>query len=396
MPQYPNYYHPSLSIFKPSSKLSEISDSGDVLHSKKLFIKEQQAQHSAVNNKNIFINNIQTLRELSSLDYDLSTLPVVHQHENPCCQIIPFLHMIQAQLDFPLDYEKFLQCIPAEPLPPERLPINWYKIPTDKDSTTDHYRIAQLLFSGKCFKVHESVETPCNEMQFFDEIDDKDCSECHKGFGIYIKVIFLNISSPEYINIDCDKLFFPRCFVIHGIDAVKFSLMNLTYSNPNFPDPLTWDDLKDMNAANLIELAQNYGIELPPQDEWYKNAHALTALSCSKDENDCYEIILKNSYGNKNHITTYKTCSANFWKDQFQKSIFPRILLKINKYCVIKRSISDNEYSECLNNECRKILYSYYDPNSTNDCKCKDDNVTFPTETTTTPTPLFFNYNPPL
>lgn len=325
-------------ILKQQQRINPVfSETGAIISGKipKTYIKDNYSLNSSVASKDIMINNhYSTIYNISVSNYN--NLPIINQGPNECCQLIPFIHAIQNQLNFPIDYEKFINCIPTKPSNniPKNL-LNNLQLDTTYQVDRNYIKLFNLLYSGACFEVSSSKESLCQDVQTFGSLSDE-CLHCGDVRGIKITVI----NSIQNNNDDdcCNSIKNGniRALSISGLPAVKLLLWN-NYSNI-FP---SWEYINNLTTQEIIDLINNSDMDDKDKNIFIGNdgllylpgvAHMLTVIDCNgQNENGEYELSIKNSMSPHTDFFTIKYGSiCDIFKNSIDEFGIYNYIIKIN------------------------------------------------------------------
>lgn len=279
-----NFAHPSVEKLKDTPPNITISKFGLIESDRPrrlITIKNKKSLNGSVAGKDVSVNGTYQLKSFDSiqnfkqLQVNSRDLPDIDQ-QSGICQTIPFLHMIQNQLDFQMDYDSLWQCIDVNwtnnPL------MNFYDIFIFstlfgiKDALA-YPKLFNLLFSpGRCFSVNE-IPPKCTdeESQLVGDFEkqNKDCNNpCSRQIRITTKIL-PNINNEKDL---CDRLnnLGPCPLGVTGLSSLKVSLLSF--------GEFTWEDVKDMDFETVKNLLPEYerdGLTTIGQ------GHMLTITSCT-------------------------------------------------------------------------------------------------------------------
>lgn len=373
MPPKIVFNHPSVKRLQITGPNITFSSSGLLQSDKRIsfFIKNKSAQHGSVASKDLSINGHYYLKSSYNINNNFipnNNFPNLQQFGG-MCQTIPFLHMIQSQIYFPIDYNALWSCIEADFNINGSILTNITNFLGDEGGI-NYTKLYNLLFSGKCFPIKEDICRD-NTLQPIGLYSEKNCdNKCH----LRIKIHTIK-ESPIYTEEDlCERInsLGPRLVGCYGLTTIRLQVLN---KNPN----LTWDIVKNMSLEEL----NNY---LPqPYSSTRFLGHALTIIGCSDNK---FQLI--NSWGSNNFLSvTYEELLSNF---ELHKSIVGNALQVItgltdlyDYYPVVEPCLPlpDRDLTECRDNLCKDKGYDgglkmdWLD-NDSEECDCYCDKVIAP------------------
>jgi hypothetical protein len=287
----PIIYHPSVKRFTDASNIT-LSQFG-ILESNQpinFFIRDKSSQNGSVSSKDVSINGTYTVGSFKDIKINTNTLynnfPTLAQTD-PICQIIPFLHIIQSQLNFSMDYQHLMNCLS------DNYNINGLFFVNIMETLIEgaYLKLFDLLFSGKCFSIKED---PCRlnidgSQAISLEYEKKDCDNpCFTK--IKIKTIQESNIYTEQDLRDRINTLGPKPIRCYGLTTMKLDVLN--YNND-----LSWNDVKNMSFAQLNDLL------IVKWTNLIGSGHGVTIIGC---ENGQFQI--KNSWGD----STNETISISF------------------------------------------------------------------------------------
>ena len=377
-----SFAHPSVTKLKDTLPNITISKSGLIESDRPrslITIKDKKSVNGSVAGKDVSINGTYKLKSfdviqnqnISFKQFGLQSqnLPDISQ-QSGICQSIPFLHMIQNQLDFHMDYDSLWQCVDINWT--GNLMMDFYDIVVFstlfgiKDKLA-YPRLFNLLFSpNKCFSVNE-IPPKCTDTdpQLVGNFEKKkDCiNPCSRRIRI-ITAILPNINNEKDL---CDRLnnLGPCPLVVSGLSALKVQLL----SDGEFE--FTWEDVKDMDfetVRNLFPESERAGLTT------IRRGHMVTITSCT---NGMFTV--KNSnIGETEFILSWQDIQESFViNPDLLSTLFGLDLLSY--YPVVEECQSIAKSPECEEEVCITAGFDgrKYNPDS-DECECYCNKVLAP------------------
>lgn len=366
-----NFAHPSVEKQKQIRPNYTISDNGLIKSDKNINIpmKSSESQNAAIAGYDVSLNGTHTV-DLAKINQSLIKTPAESLRDvvqfTGCCQTIPYLHAIQSQLDWTMDYESLWQCIPDDftgnPIIDLETILNALGKADRGGGAKSYRKLYNLLYNPtKCFSVREIPKNCSNDVT--EEVGDpkKNSSGCDDPCRRSIRIRTKKVWGPTNEKELCDRLnkFGPVSLAMNGTTAFKLQLLktNLNYS---------WDDIKDMDSSSITEILTLNRIRIETT-----GGHAVTITSC---ENGVFKI--------KNSWPRSKDFSIS-WADiqkYFELSDMTNPLRVTNLVIEVTECPSISNSPECLESKCEQAGFdgTKQDP-ATEECDCYCDSVTVPT-----------------
>lgn len=391
--------NPPITISHPSvPKLKEVSptltadpQTGYIISDKKVKVpfKSREARNSASLSTDVMVNRVQLVspdspyfNAIDRVKTPPSQLPQIEQ-QGGICQTIPFLHMIQSQLDYPIDYNFLWKC--ASPLPNLGAPLGALgDLVTNTISLgngTSYNRLINILYSTECIPVH--IACPSDKAQIVgDTTDSRDCNNpCNPS----IRIQTVALSPPVGEQQLCDRLnkLGPMMVGCRGLVLRQLSAMVILYVFRDAKN-ITWDDVNYLDHDALDFLLEETTSILQRLD-WQTRGHAVTLKGCKDGK-----FIIQNSYGEcPDAEMTYEDLIKDF---DVYDSVFD-ISNQVNCghfYPVVTKCPGIENSPECKNLKCKEMGYDKIKDNTENtDCYCECIEVTPQTGPVgTSPTPI--------
>lgn len=354
-----------------------------------IYFREKTAQNSVVAGTDVMVNNFFFARMNTQSDSGIQTvsdLPNTNQGPQGICFMMPFLNMIQSQLDFPMDYNKFLECLSPsgngssresdeyDNLDPElknsanracEADIRWNE--THPNSTTNrdcdyHKKFATLLYSKKCFPVYESLSRDplCGDEDSEETVKNpinKECSRCPKE---HIKIQFISHDRAAYYKDLCETIstYGPQYLALEDNLYLKIYLMHLHND--------TFDRFDAMSREELIELIPEDKRESVIEDS--EIGHAVTITNCEgPDENNNYTFTIRNSWGTSSTTNNFQITRKEVTGPTESEEAMDLLLGVID----IVGGFESHKTSIKIT-KCTDIIESPNDTNCNQDSRCKE------------------------
>lgn len=401
------YYHPSLQRFKAPKPYVSINAFGVANVYNVSFFKPKYnlAPNGSVATKDIKINNFQQAANdtlsmsytgsLRSLDLSNSFMTAISQGNNAACSLMPLLHQIQNQLDFPLDFNRFLECIPT--VIPKDLPDlakNAYQNiikeffndpdlsdPFWKDPDDGQFwylKGLNLTFGGSCIPVSERlpVEKCDSGYVIAGKVEDNKCDNKCSTKGIRIEV-FDTGKYPDSLEDYKDILekYGPQSIYINGDNMVRMWLVAQSGSNLSWSDVahLDTNELKEMLGENFYNTVSNL-------------THLITLVrSSGPDANGEYSFTFYNSWsdGVPNEFTIKWKSEEDFKIPDLDEPtqqyirMRSRLQLKVIPCEISSRPImtSPEQQEECKEKSCTQLGYDRASSDPESECPCECDTI---------------------
>lgn len=384
------YKHPSVSRLKtevPYVVTMSLSGLGTTTRPIN-FEKSREAPNGATPTKDVKSNNIQGM---SIIDTNLSepisilsefqggiNLPPVTQ-TGPVCQIIPMMHAIQHQLDFPMDYNQFLNCLPKNPN--SRNPFGNQHGNQGNTAYDQLYYLINTV-SNKCYPVGKK---PCAESEPQTVSVSNDPRECQAdGCTPSVRLSFKKLNKPnnfQSLKDMLDKLGPLPTTTNSNIDGRRLTAAYDT----NTP----WNEVKDLDDDALDQLFEN-DPDFSRDQNW---GHALTITGYDNNGN----VELTNSWGSPPQKITmpYSDFIKHFKPPGDKDKDQP----ELGYYPVVTKCRGIDQSSECKRLFCIKQGYDDVKENADPDkCECDCNTLTDIQSATGIGDCLFFEvkkvYNP--
>lgn len=405
-----NFSHPSVSRFKPLKPYTIISPFGSARFYNVSSFKPKYnlSLNGSIANKDTRINNFQEIdsnkpilsnlnSSFKSLDFPNNFMTPISQGANSSCALMSRLHQIQNQLDFPIDFNKFLECVPIDSIPnnmPDIAKIayaneidKFFKDPdleddsfwrNPEDAKTWFLKYLNLLFGGHCIPVSARLPIEkCKEGYVISaNADSNKCDlECATS-GIKLEVFLPNDPDdlpkdlPGYLDI-LEK-YGPQMIEVEGDNMVKLWLVGQSGNN------LSWDEVKDLDQDDLKEMLG---------DKWYSFVsnlwHNITLVNGSgPDSNGEYSFTFYNSWsgGSPNEFTIKWKSDKDFplppldKPNQKWKSLENKLQIKVVP-CK-PNGVSPEQKDKCKEKNCTDLGYDKTLEDSSSDCPCECDTIT--------------------
>jgi hypothetical protein len=366
-----NYFHPSVNTFKSLPSYPSRGDTGSINTKNPIdtTIKtSNEAAHASIADKNVMFNGIYALDsnspQLSSL-VKTTDLPAIDQQGDEC-QIISFLHMIQSQLDFPMDYNHLLNCLPSTPPPKIKYPWS-----ADLMKGTAYYQLGHLLHSpGKCFSVGKLVCGKGDQQNIGVNFGSTNCDDpCSTTIRIESRII------------EPTKTYEELCSRLQQMGVVSLHTVGITSRRVNVASVynIPWDEIKDYDHDELDSVTGQQTSE-EQRNKWNTIGHELSVVGCS----DNRKIIIKNSLGGEDALVYIPYADI---VDSANNFVLPREQNKPNKlwhniYPVVKKCPDISTSVECRNLICKEAGYDKAKPSIVaGECECECDVIASPTPT---------------
>jgi hypothetical protein len=361
MPPNPSYAHPSVQKLKVLPPNLEISKYGLLEFDKpvKFVIKNNESPNGSVASKDVAVNGTYALKSSQGLNRTGSPnnkYPTIDQ-AGPYCQILPLFHMIQSQLNFPIDYESLFSCLddsfiysagPSQFGPGEE--------------SLGYVKLHNMLFGKKCFSVKNNICFDQNEVSKVGRSTDK--SDCDNPCHVKIKITALKEPPIKTEKDLCDRIksLGPKGIGSYGLTTMKLELLSQKRD-------WTWDMVKTMPFDILnIHLKEPYTTTIGL-------GHFLTIVGCS---NGKFEI--KNSWGKDNESISisYQDITEHFnLGDGLVDSLINRSLgLYLNYFPLVEicSTPSVSDLQKCKEDLCKEKGYDGAKPSSVErECECYCD-----------------------
>lgn len=281
----PIIYHPSVKRFTDASNI--ILSQFGMLESNQpinFFVRDKSSQNGSVSSKDVSINGSYTVGSFKDIKINTKTLynnfPILFQVD-PICQIIPFLHTIQSQLNFPMDYQSLMNCLSSN----YNISGLFFVNIMETFVKSSYLKLFDLLFSGRCFSIKED---PCRSNTDSKIISiENSKKDCDNPCSTKIKI--KAIKEPEIYTAQdlCERIntLGPKLLGSYGLTSMKLEVLNQI-------DNLTWNDVKNMSFSQLNDYISGQWTQL-----FAATGHSLTIIGC---ENGEFQI--KNSFGVANEI----------------------------------------------------------------------------------------------
>lgn len=391
-----NFSHPSVVKLKNIRPVVAYSISGLIMLDKDVYIpiKSRQSANSAISSQDVSINGIYTLRRERDGSYPInrnlisskipsgtnlsllsnsnpSILPTPPEklpdilQQSGICQIVPFLHMIQSQLDWNMDYESLWKCLPTD-LSTDPV-INLSDIIMWNSSYKKYWN---LLFSNKCFVVNEiPKKCPAPETQYVG--NEKTEADCNNPCSRRIKIKTVQLPRIKSEKDLCDRLtnFGPVPMGSFGTTTAKLTL--LAYGEH------TWDDIKNMTFNQVKNLINQFNPAVANSLGFgFGLGHAVTIISCT---NGVFTV--KNSWHGDTEFNLSwedikKHFSINPTPPRESGTIFPAAF---NYYPFVEECDSDADSLACREEKCKLAGYDgFVNSPDPNDCDCYCEEIEVP------------------
>lgn len=319
---------------KNNPKIINASSNGFIVteNLNKFFVTDKIAQHSAIAGKDVKINNVEGFklpeRVNSNNDVNAQLLissPTFNQASNPYCVLMPFLHQIQAQLDFPIDATALLACLEEDmnnidrrfvPRPwlnfVDELAKNYGNTDEGKQTLSAYVKLTTLLFIDICIPISKGVQNGCQDyetilnQQYVNKKCDDACSDKYKFTTIVRenKINNNNDDIKQYIDQGI-----PLGISVQGRTAQLLFLYDVIQDAGYAPNgiPITLNDLTNYPDAVLQFVIAQLNI---PRDKLLDGSigHVITVVGYTDLDDGCVMFHIKNSWGTQGDIY-YKSCS---------------------------------------------------------------------------------------
>lgn len=363
-----NFAHPSVEKLKDTPPNITISKFGLIESDRPrrlITIKNKKSLNGSVAGKDVSVNGTYQLKSFDSiqnfkqLQVNSRGLPDISQ-QSGICQTIPFLHMIQNQLDFQMDYDSLWQCIDVNLT--NNLFVNLDILISHKlfdiRNSLSYPKLFNLLFSpGRCFSANE-IPSKCTDKDAQPvgdpEKQNKDCNNtCSRQIRI-TTTILPKINNEKDL---CDRLnnLGPCPLGVRGLSSLKVTLLSL--------GGFTWEDVKDMDFETVKSLFPKFlgdGLTTIGQ------GHMLTITSCT---NGVFTV--KNSnIGDKEFLLSWQDIQESF---TINPEAIPTLLgvELLSYYPVVEECSSIAKSPECEEEVCIAAGFDgrKYNPDS-DECEC--------------------------
>lgn len=369
-------------------------------------IKSKGALNSTVASQDVSINGSYTLRRkrdgsfpdnprqfaefstLTVLPTPPEQLPTITQ-KSGICQILPFLHAIQSQLNWKMDYESFWHCLP------ENLTPNPFY-----NTSIGYRKLYHLLFSnqGTCFSAYE-IPKNCEGFATQSVGDSSRVIDCNNQCNRSIKITTQKLPPINSEQDLCDRLNNFGPVVLESRDIMSRRLLFLMWEVANGGQYNTWESVKDIDYNTIKSLYPSIA------DDSDRLDHALTIVSCTdgifKVINSWeYEQELNLSWEDldKYFIIRSKTETLYFpgttWGIPVGSRVTTYPVLPINFYPFVEECSSSADAPECKAEKCKQAGYDgFIESEDPDDCECYCEDiavpdVAFPTDEPINPKPL--------
>lgn len=366
--QTPTYYHPSLPNLKQTRPTFTFSETGLATPNKRVsfYIKESQAANAAVASDTVMVNGSHSIKNNTTFFNTIKTphqdLPSLDQ-EGGICQTIPFLHMIQSQVDFPIDYELLWDCLPSTPsfgIGPigETLFFSFYSL------NSSYCKLFNLVFSGNnCIPVGEIKCPDTSKSQRPGKDTDKSC----EGFclrKVRIEAIKLPpVSSEQDL---CERLntYGPLSIIAGSLTTKKLTLLN------KYPDQYpTWESVKNLTDEQI-------DTEYPNLES--DGGHATTITACVNGK-----FIIKNSWGQDNANIEISWNDINNYFELYSNTMDLGTKMRneanlTNYVLKVRECFSGGGSVLCDEEQCKEAGYDGAKPRANvneGECECECDTI---------------------
>lgn len=284
-PNLPIINHPSEKRFADIHTTILINEFGLMESDRpiKIFIKDKSSPNGSIASGDVVVKGSYTPKSFRDIKLNTTKLcnnfPTLSQ-DIGMCQSFPFLHIIQSQLNFPMDYKSLWDCLDGN-----REPYDDYG---PNRQRSGYARLFDLLLSGKCFRVKQD---PCRDEIGETRIGSKNFKpDCNNPCDFRFKI--RTVKEPKVTTEQelCERIntLGPRQINSWGLTTMKL----LVLRDKEKGSHLTWDDVKDMSFSEL----NTYLVE-PWSTTSPGTGHALTIMAC---EDGKFQV--KNCWGANNEI----------------------------------------------------------------------------------------------
>lgn len=370
-----------------------------------IVIKSKGALNSAIASRDVSINGSYTLKRkrdgsfpdnprrftefsaLTTLPTPSEQLPTIIQ-KSGICQTIPFLHAIQSQLSWKMDYESFWNCIPDD-----LTPNPFYNI------TIAYRKLYNLLFSnqGKCFSAYE-ISKNCEGFDTQAVGDQSRVIECDNQCNKSIKITAQKLPPINNEQDLCNRLNNFGPVPLEVKDVMSRRLLFLMYEVVNEGQYNTWESVKDLDFYTINSLYPAIASDTDSCN------HVITILSCT---DGIFKIINSWDYKqelflswedlDKYFVIRVKKETLYFpgttWGIPVGSTVKEYPVLPINYYPFVEECFSSADAPECKAEKCQQAGYDgFRESEDSDDCECYCEDViipdvAFPTDDPVNPKP---------
>lgn len=372
-----SFSHPSVESQKPVRPNVTISENGFITLDKKVSvsIKSKEAPNGAAAGQDVAINGTHEIKNLEAIAANslvkTTTLPQIEQ-KGGICQTIPYLHMIQSQLDFDIDYDSLWQCIPTNLT--GSVPADLLSLIGREPAYSKLYNL--LFSSGTCFSVGE-IPKKCNVEDETQRVGgpDNNSYSCDSACSRRIKITTISTPPIRTEKDLCDRLNNLGPMLMSSTFSTTHKLTVLSENKD-----LTWDDIKDMDFAQLNNLLSDYS---KLSTSLLPNGHVVTITSCV---NGVFTV--RNSWvGEKEFQLSWSDIQQDFNINGY--IIENLYAVPIHRYYPVVEEceyIGDRNSKSCKDIHCIELGYDGAKPNSDPDeCECYCEPVTAPAKSKNLP-----------
>jgi hypothetical protein len=404
-----NFAHPSSNKLKQILPTITVDPStGYILVSKKtkVSIKASKISNSTSLSKNVMIDKLQIVdpQFLLSNRINISSftareapntrvgtppdeLPSINQNGG-ICQTMPFLHTIQSQLDYPMDYNFLWKCASSLPNP-----VNLFGVLGDTVTNTvsfgtgtSYNKLTNILYGdGRCISTQKICPEDVKVQEVGISSDSSDCDNpCNQGIKITTRI--LPPPSTEQELRDRLNNFGPMAIGCRGLTVRRLSAMaRLTIRDDT---PPKWEDLKNLDHDGLDAILEENTSTIS-RAGWLLAGHAVT-ITAAKDG----QFVVKNSFGDvPDCIMSYDELKRDF---EVYDSIF-NLDARLNYahlYPEVTKCPGISSLAECIQAKCIDRGYDKVKDPPSDKCECECDEVTPSGSCTNAGSPVQKVYNP--
>lgn len=418
---------PSTEFLKKTNNISfTMSETGNIQYDNpiNIYIQEKGAAHAAVASRDVRVNNFLVpnsknydLENINNIISSLSNLNIgIDQDNLPWCSICSIAAIVAPQLNFTLDLNRFINCLPSTP-DTSRFPegiqrlwqaheSKWQTVLDDKSKSENEKqktvlvkkgigKAFSLLFGNISIPVSKiSNEDRCRDInQFTLENNDSICSanNCIEGYIRLSNIIIPALNDICFSNQGIVNLINsgqPVSIVFDEIYSRKLALVAISNGSFSWEDTLSMSDAEVLNELTILD----------PTEDWNFGPHSLTITGATgPDSSGNYTFIISNSWKNTPFLTItspqngsiFLTVDKNWSKNYWNGITFDVIFTPNNNpptidctYC-FKYCDSTGEYSInngrvfCQNigfNTIRSARGQPFTVENFCDCVCNSDN----------------------